>query len=62
MRNENRIYPICIEIAIEWQNTCPDWRFMQLFDNFQKWLGNDGFYLEDDKFMEKFKEYMSLLK
>lgn len=36
----------------------PDLRFGQLINNFLSWAGTDGFYLEEDKFLEKFKEYI----
>lgn len=58
MRDISRIYKICNEIAPLWQEKCPDWRFMQLLNNFMAWLGSDGFYLEDDKFIEYFKKFM----
>ena len=62
MRDKSRISPLCIELAIKWQNTCPDWRFMQLMSNFTAWLGRDPFYMEDDEFLEKFMEYMKVIK
>lgn len=58
MRDVNRIFKITNEIAIKWCINCPDWRFMQMICNFISWLGSDGFYLEDDKFEEKFNEFM----
>jgi len=58
MRDINRIAKICAAIAKDWKAKCPDWRFMQLMCNFMSWLGHDGFYLEDDIFIEKFKEFM----
>ena len=58
MRDMNRIAKLCEIVAIEWETNCPDWRFMQLMYNFMSWLGYDGFYLEDDAFIEKFKEFM----
>ena len=61
MRDTHRISPLCIEIAIQWMNTCPDMRFLQLIDNFQAWIGSDGYYMEDDIFLEKFKKFMRTL-
>lgn len=61
MRNIKRIYPFLTTIKESWQ-TYPDLRFGQLIYNFTKWLKEekqqDLFYIEDDKFIEFFKEYM----
>lgn len=57
MRDKSRISPLCIEFAVKWMNTFPDWRFMQVINNFMRWAGSDCFYLEDDKFIDKFKEF-----
>ena len=61
MRDINRIEGICNKISEIWKNYCPDWRFMQLMNNFMGWLGHDGFYIEDDKFIERFNEYIKEL-
>lgn len=58
MRDEGRIFPLCMKIARLWQHTCPDIRFMQLMSNFAAWYETSPFYLEDDEFLEKFREYM----
>ena len=58
MRDVNRILRITSRIADKWYNKCSDWRFMQMVCNFMAWLGSDAFYLEDDKFEEKFNEFM----
>lgn len=58
MRDINRIVKLCEVVSEEWETKCPDLRFMQLMCNFMSWLGYDGFYLEDDVFIEKFKEFM----
>ena len=58
MRNTGRIFPLCNEIAILWADVCPDWRFTQLMNNFLSWMGSDCFYVEDDRFLQKFKEFM----
>lgn len=57
MRNINRIPKITKEIEELWKTHCPDWRFGQLMYNFMKDYG-DPFYLEDDEFIEKLKEYL----
>ena len=61
MRDINRIYPLCNEIARLWSD-CPDQRFMQLLSNFTVWLGRDPFYMEDDEFLEQFTEYIKPCK
>ena len=37
----------------------PDWRFGQLMINFLRWYGRDPFYLEEDKFLERFEEFVN---
>lgn len=59
MRDPNRIYPLCLKIAELWEQTCPDLRFMQLMSNFAVWYGAHPFYMEDDVFMEKFREFVN---
>ena len=43
----------------------PDWRFMQFVINFQNWLKIhyqiDGFYLEENRMIEKVEEYVKWL-
>lgn len=58
MRNPDRIKPLLEELGNIWETYCPDWRFMQLVVNFQSWLRSDGFYIEDDKIIEKFCEFI----
>lgn len=58
MRDINRIDVICAKIAEIWK-TVPDWRFMQLLVNFQEAIGGDGFYLEDDRFIKLFNEFVN---
>jgi len=57
MRDINRIDSFCDELAIYWK-MMPDIRFMQLICNFQAWLKSDGFYLEDEDVMRKFRLYI----
>jgi len=57
MRDVNRIKPLLMDFSEVWEQCFPDMRFMQVIVNFQRWLGNDGFYLEDDKLIEKFCSY-----
>lgn len=56
MRDVNRIDEILKRIKVCWERW-PDWRFMQLMCNFQRGIGQDGFYLEDDKFIEALEYY-----
>ena len=62
MTNKQKNSLFCIDLAIQWMNNFPDWRFMQLINNFQAWIGSDGFYLEDDEFIEKFKQFINEIK
>ena len=61
MRDPNRIYVICSQIAKAWHDNVPDWRFTQMLCNFLSYMGSDYFYMEDEVFMEKFNEYMRTL-
>ena len=57
MRDPARIKSLLAELSEIWEQCFPDMRFMQVIVNFQSWLGSDGFYIEDDKFIEKFSEF-----
>lgn len=61
MRDEGRIMPLVMQVGRLWQYYCPDIRFMQLMSNFTAWYGADPFYMEDDEFLQKFKEYMDYI-
>ena len=58
MRDINRIYPFCERLAKIWSGKAPDWRFMQLISNLQSAIGNDGFYIEDDRILEILDAYL----
>lgn len=58
MRNPDRIVPLLTQLGEIWAQYFPDWRFMQVVCNFQAWLKSDGFYIEDDKLIEKFCEFV----
>ena len=58
MRDINRIYPFCERLAKIWREKVPDWRFMQLISNLQSAIGNDGFYIEDDRLLEILDAYL----
>lgn len=61
MRDPRRCIEVMRTIQSHWENTCPDWRFMQLMSNFMSWLGYDPFYMEDDQFVEKFEEFINTI-
>lgn len=60
MRDPNRLFKI-YDTMYDYHKNNPDLRMMQLFNIFLSWYyskyKNDGFYLEDDKFIEKFNEF-----
>lgn len=56
MRNPDRLDPFYEKLCKTHKEKFPDWRFGQLVYNFMRWNG-DPFYLEEDKFIEKFEEY-----
>lgn len=55
MRDINRIDSICDSLKQIWE-TLPDWRLMQLIVNFQDYISNDGYYLEDEDFIKALAE------
>lgn len=61
MRDINRIYPFCMELAVCWVNYAPDQRFGQFMSNFFSWMASekkrDIFFPEEDKMLEYLKEY-----
>ena len=60
MRNPNRIYKFCNELATIWHDNCPDWRFGQLMSNVLCSMaaeGRDPFFPEEDEMIEYFKKY-----
>ena len=56
MRDSKRIQPFMQEMGDWWKSSFPDWRFGQVMVNFMRTYG-DPFYLEEDEFMEKFREF-----
>lgn len=60
MRDPNRIHNFLYEIGELWKDNCPDWRFGQLMVNFITTYG-DPFYMEEDKLLEKMKEFFKPL-
>ena len=66
MRDEKRIFPFMNEIAPLWQTSFPDWRFGQLMTVFENWVKvntsyYDLFYIEEDRFLELFKEFSEVI-
>ena len=57
MRDPNRIYKFCNELARIWSTYCPDWRFGQLIYNIFLREDSDLFYFEEDKSIEVMKNF-----
>ena len=57
MRDPARLDKFYKELLRIHKTYCPDWRFMQFISNFVCWYGNDPFYMEEQKVLEKLKEY-----
>lgn len=55
MRDPHRIYNFLFAIYEIWQSKYPDMRFGQMMEIMREKYG-DTFYMEDDEFLEKFKE------
>lgn len=51
-----------VEMSILWYRYCPELRFMQFICNFQAWLKQDGFYLNNAQTLQKMKEYCEQIK
>ena len=63
MRDPNRIYKFCNQLAEIWVTQCPDWRFGQLVLNIME--SNEvnkhiPFYIEDDEMMGYIKHYFKM--
>ena len=61
MRDPNRIYKYCHELADIWSKV-PDWRLSQFMVNMvtlAQYKGKDVFYMEDDEFMEMIENYFT---
>lgn len=61
MRDVNRLYALYEDVRAN-HSKLPDWRFMQLMLNFLSWhyrmYGTDGFYIEDDEFLDRLHEFI----
>lgn len=58
MRNPDRIPDFCNRLAEVWKEF-PDWRFGQFIVNVFGDLGRDPFFIEDDKMIEIFEDYVN---
>lgn len=45
-------------IADLWAKYVPEWRFMQLMNNFASWYSNDSFYMRDENFLELLEKFL----
>lgn len=66
MRDDKRIHPFMNEIAALWQSSFPDWRFGQVMNVFENQVRTnfgykDLFYIEEDRFLELFKEFCEVI-
>ena len=48
MRDINRIYKFCNELAVIWSENCPDYRFSQLVESVYSKIPEDPFYVEEE--------------
>ena len=62
MRDPARLDNFYEELKEIHKENFPDWRFSQFIMNFLSWYGNDPFYLEEKRFIEKVNEYVAYLK
>lgn len=47
-----------IAISNLWAKYVPEWRFMQLMNNFASWYSNDSFYMRDENFLELLERFL----
>ena len=59
MRNPDRIYEFCNELAKLWHDNVPDWRFGQLICNVFGSMNYDPFFPEEDKMIKIFENYFN---
>ena len=66
MRNPNRLNKVYNIMSFMHKKYLPDWRMMQLISNFMSWhydkYNNDGFYLEENEFIDRFVEFCDYFK
>jgi len=64
LRDSNRIYTFCDELAKLWATKVPDWRFGQLIMNVfgeMQDYGRNLFSMEEDEMMYHFKAFLSMI-
>ena len=61
MRDPNRIDRICGQLTEIWKRES-DWRLSQLLSNFQRYMGYDLFYMEDEDFIENLDSYLDIVE
>lgn len=61
MRDVKRIKKFCDELALVWENNCPDWRFGQMICNVfgEMAMECDPFFPEEDEMIKFFKDYFN---
>ena len=60
MRDKNRIRKFCNELALIWEQECPDWKFGQLMMHVLGDMagnGRDPFFPEEEEMLNYFKKY-----
>lgn len=62
MRDVKRLDPFYTRLCELHKKYFPDWRFGQVLVNFLRWYGKDPFYLEEDKFLTRFEEFVEAVK
>lgn len=63
MRDKNRIYKFCNELANIWANNVQDWRFGQMICNVFGQMASDGrdpFFPEEDEMIKYFRNYFGV--
>ena len=63
MRDINRIYEFCNQLATIWATKCPDWRFGQMMSNVLGQMrseGRDPFLPEEKEMMDYIKKYFGM--
>lgn len=62
MRDIKRL-PKLYDTLRQYHQQLPDWRFMQMIVDFMTWhhayYGTDGYYIEDNTFISRFKEFIN---
>lgn len=66
MRDPNRLDSFYEEIKIIHKTYFPDWRFLQFIHNFLSWhfktYKTDGFYVEEEKFINRLNQFVKEIK